>query len=179
MSNIPETDYEDLTPAPAFTMTPAQVGRFWRKTVVDAKGCRVWCGATKGGYGYVVVSGVGYRANRLSLMMELGRPLTPGLRALHRSTVCHNPMCVNPEHLYEGTPAQNNADMVADGTACRGTRHGMAKLNEAQVWEIRDSTDHPSVLAARYGITTTNVRSIRANRTWRHIIRPSNDSYGI
>ena len=181
MSNIPETDSEVLPalPPPAFTMTPAQVARFWRKTIVDARGCRVWNGATKGGYGFVVVNGTGYRANRLSLMLELGRPLTPGLKSLHRPGICHNPMCVNPDHLYEGTPAQNNADMVIDGTASRGTRHGMAKLTEAQVWEIRDSSDHPMVLAARYNITATNVRAIRDNRTWRHLVRPSSESYGI
>jgi hypothetical protein len=182
--NIPETDYEELvdiipSDARVFELTPTQLARFWAKTDVDAKGCKVWRGAKKGAYGFVVVKGVGYRAHRLSLMLSLKRPLLPGKMALHRPGICHNTLCVNPEHLYEGTGAENNADMTIDGTAARGTRHGMAKLGEADVWAIRDATEPVAALAARHGVTATTIRAIRTNRIWKHLVRPSNVDYGI
>ena len=40
-----------------------------------------------------------------------------GLQMNHR---CHNVICVNPDHLYPGTQAENLADAVARGT--RGPR---------------------------------------------------------
>ena len=182
--NIPETDYEELvdiipSDASGFELTATQLARFWTKTEVDAKGCKVWRGAKKGAYGFVVVNGIGYRSHRLSLMLSLRRPLLPGKMALHRPGICHNTLCVNPQHLYEGTGADNNADMRIDGTAARGTRHGMVKLSEDDVWAIRDSTEPAAALSARHGVTVTTIRAIKTNRIWKHLVRPSNVDYGI
>jgi hypothetical protein len=52
------------------------------------------------------------RVNRVALEQKLGRPLLPGMQALH---TCDNPPCRNPEHLYEGTQKQNIADVLARG----------------------------------------------------------------
>lgn len=46
-------------------------------------------------------------ANRVALERKLGRPIRPGYWALHR---CDRPACINPEHLYEGTRADNTRD---------------------------------------------------------------------
>jgi hypothetical protein len=72
------------------------------------------------GYGqrYVLGSAAGgrnpkyLRHHRVALEEKLGRPIRPGMFACHH---CDNPPCVNPEHLYEGTPADNTRDMMTRG----------------------------------------------------------------
>jgi hypothetical protein len=44
-------------------------------------------------------------ATRVSLSWKLGRPLK--LNALH---LCDVQLCVNPDHMYEGTQAENMLD---------------------------------------------------------------------
>lgn len=82
-------------------------------------GCEVWTGVQSSiGYGFI-----GFRdavtdkrgmmtTHRLALMQKLDRPIAPGMNANH---TCHNKLCCNPDHLYEGTQQQKIAEMVADG----------------------------------------------------------------
>lgn len=54
------------------------------------------------------------KAHRFSLSMKVGRELLPHELACHR---CDNPGCVNPEHLFVGTPKDNMRDMILKGRA--------------------------------------------------------------
>lgn len=54
----------------------------------------------------------------------------------------------------------------------RGERHGMVKLTEAQVREIRDklrSGSTRSALAPEYGVSRTTISMIASGRNWKHI----------
>ena len=65
------------------------------------------------GYGYLKIGEKTIGAHSLALRLHLGRSLGPGMFALHK---CHNPPCINAEHLYEGTQAQNVRDAWNRGT---------------------------------------------------------------
>jgi len=39
-----------------------------------------------------------------------------GMHVCHKPIICHTPACINPEHLYLGTPSQNRFDTVLDKT---------------------------------------------------------------
>ena len=110
----------------------------WRE--VD-NGCWEWQGALHQGYGRVSTrinnKPIESPATRVALRRKLGRPIKPGLLACH---TCDNTKCVNPDHLYEGTPKQNTADMM------RRERHSNSfikggeatrKLTLDQVLDIR------------------------------------------
>jgi len=97
---------------------------------------------------------------------------------------CDNPSCVRPQHLFLGTFKENNQDAVAKNRNSKGdshwTRqrpasvlcgitHGMAKLTEEQVREIRTAQETHAAIAKRFGISATTVSSIRAKQSWKHI----------
>ena len=83
--------------------------------------CLVWQGA-KAGRGYGVVSDSRERyVHRLMLLLD-GRPLAPGEQAAHR---CGRRDCINPEHLYAASQAENEADKKSHGTY----RHGRPGLS--------------------------------------------------
>jgi hypothetical protein len=69
--------------------------------------CMEWLGSYSGQYPSIRHNGKTYRGNRLSLMLSTGES-GEGFWALHK---CDNPKCINPKHLYWGTPWENVRDV--------------------------------------------------------------------
>ena len=95
-------------------------------------------------------------------------PVPDGLNVLHK---CDNPSCVNPDHLFAGTQKQNIIDCRDKGRLVdnRGQKHGMAKLTEDQVREIRKWTGSYASGGRYFGLSEATVRNIIQRKSWRHI----------
>lgn len=96
-------------------------------------------------------------------------PIPDGMCVLHR---CDNPGCVNPEHLFLGTLADNMADMVQKGRGRlpenSGERNGGAKLTWSQVREIRSIRGETRAdIAKRYGIAQSTLSRIIQGASWK------------
>jgi len=134
--------------------------------------CWEWtAGKNPRGYG-VINDGTRIQlAHRVAWLLEHGN-LPEGLGILHR---CDNPGCVRPSHLFVGTRADNNADMMAKGryragsNPPRGASAWCAKLTEDDIRAIRASEERGVALAAKYNVTKSTITDIRKRRSWAHI----------
>lgn len=93
-----------------------------------------------------------------------------GLFVCHR---CDQPLCVNPEHLFLGTNAENMRDCAdkgrAKGPSFKGASHPASRLTDDAVRDIRNSDLSGVALAQKYGVRPTTICEVRQNRTWRHV----------
>jgi hypothetical protein len=166
-------------------LDPVDVARFVARVDISAglHGCWPWQGGlSMGGYGRTLRYGVNVGAHRFALEIKRGRPLGDGMFACH---TCDAKSCVNPGHLYEGTPADNNRDTrervvfrrrrpsVARSpeTILRGVRHPRSKLTEADVAAIRSAPRTMSNVAIgmAHGVDNSTISKIRASKTWTHV----------
>lgn len=114
------------------------------------------------GYGQVGTEGTVRNVHAMACEHHHGqRP--EGMQAAHS---CHNRRCMNGLHLRWATPADNSADMVADGTRLRGSAVAISKLDEDAVHDIRGSIASAKDLAARYGVSTFTVYAIQRRTVW-------------
>lgn len=156
--------------------TKEEVERFNSK-VLKGETCWEWKGAKFDmGYGmFTAWRGRGGRrtfaAHRIAWMMNSGLDIPHGKWICHS---CDNRICVNPSHLYLGTPRENNLDTIRRGRANRtmGSDCAWAKITESQVMEILTSTygkGANSAFAKKFGISQSQVSHIRSGKRWSHM----------
>lgn len=132
-------------------------------------GCWLWIGrqTVTGGYSLLHYNHRCTLAHRFS--WETFRGAIPaGLYVCHR---CDNPACVNPDHLFLGTPAENTADRDRKNRhrAVRGEAVAGSKLTPEKVRTIRASTKPYQELSAEFGVSQRTVSLIRNRHTWAHV----------
>lgn len=142
-------------------LTPRQLANFWAKVAkAGPNDCWPWIGCiSTRGYGYYGVWGYGsFGAHRVSHALAHGA-IPDGLFVCHS---CDNPPCVNPSHLFAGTPKENTRDCIRKGRY-RTTPFVLSTEQRAEV--VRDSASGvwASVLAKRFGVCRKTIVRIRSN----------------
>lgn len=132
-------------------------------------GCHLWTGfVNRDGYGRLRRGERMVYAHRFAFEEFVG-PIPEGAYVLHR---CDTPACVNPEHLFVGTQADNVRDRDRKGRGRWPTGEGSptARLTAVQVAEIRDRVANgatQTAVAAEYGVSQAHVSTIVHGKSWR------------
>lgn len=143
----------------------------FEKQVQKSESCWTWIGGRdKDGYGCFKgdVAGVIFtRAHRYSYALHTG-DLLIGRQALHS---CDNPSCVNPEHLFSGTPLDNMKDKISKGRAQVpfGENTSRAILTEVQAQSILIDPRTYSAIAAEYNVSASTIGSLKKRHSWAHL----------
>lgn len=135
----------------------------WSQTSRD---CWIWTGTVhRTGYGVASYQGKQWRVHRLAYVLTYGEPEND---VLHR---CGIRLCINPEHLYDGTDLENMADRDRHGRTARhlGIGNPMAKLTDEQVRLIRLETRPGRVAAGEYGLSISHFYRVKRREAWGHV----------
>ena len=134
-------------------------------------GCQIWIGGSvPKGYGVIHYKGKQTYTHRLSYELAFGE-IPKGLFVLHE---CDMPSCINPNHLFLGTPKDNTQDMLKKkrSNSAKGEKAGNSKLTLQQVNEIKnqyiphDRNFGGGALAKKYNVHSSTITCIATNKHW-------------
>jgi len=135
-------------------------------------GCWIWTAHTNQ-YGYGV-----FWVNRECGDMLAHRAAWLIYKGQHPGSadVCHtcdNPKCVNPDHLFLGSAADNMRDCAAKGRIPRGSSRPNAKLDENDVRNIRDvyrgGGISKAALARYFQVDASLISRVVGGSRWEHV----------
>lgn len=144
------------------------ISRFRSHIKVVESGCHEWTGSLKpNGYGQssmIDKTGNSHRlSHRVAWEIENG-PIPNGMFVCH---TCDNRLCVNPDHLFLGTQADNIRDAARKGRMATGQHNGNGKLSDEDkrlIIAAIDSGMSQAKIGKMYGVSERTV-----GRLWNHI----------
>jgi hypothetical protein len=134
-------------------------------------GCWLWGGGYfNTGYGQFCFLSKSIGAHRFSYLAYKG-DISGGLFVCH---LCDNKSCVNPDHLWLGTPSENMRDRDIKSRQARqkGEAHGGSKLSDSQIIEIRRNRANGLSMTAigkKYGVAFQTISKIVNGKLWSHV----------
>lgn len=99
--------------------------------------------------------------HRISWQILRG-PIPDGLDACHK---CDNPGCVNPDHLFLGTAADNMRDMMVKGRRAGNTKLGFEVAEKIRAERAGGAS--LKTLSKKYNVSKPHIWGICNDAFWR------------
>lgn len=120
------------------------------------------------GYGRTSYKGKSWQAHRLAWALQNGT-IPPGLCVLHK---CDTRACINVEHLFLGTNADNVKDKMSKGRhkSLAGEAHPKTSITKDQVLELRALRKQGVRvydLSLKFNVSESTVYHICSKYTWK------------
>ncbi len=132
-------------------------------------GCWNWTASCVGnGYGtFHLIKGKQVTAHRYAYQ-EFVDKVPQRMFVCHK---CDNRKCVNPDHLFIGSPLDNMRDMINKGRQKWREEHPMAKLTWEKVRKIRNLKGRKTYeeIGKQFDIGKNHVYKIMSNRQWKEV----------
>jgi len=127
--------------------------------------CWLWTGCLdKNGYGIGAINTKKIAAHRVSWLLYYG-DIKDGHYILHN---CHNPSCVNPLHLRQGTQYDNIQDQIKLGTNVGKARLN-AKITIEELKYVQQSKKSAKELALELNIPIPSINNARRTRSKKYV----------
>ena len=156
----------------SITLSEKDIARFWSKVKIGSPDeCWEWQACTfNKSYGLLQLKNGATQAHRISWTIEFG-VIQEDMCVCHK---CDNTKCVNPDHLFLGTVAENNQDRAKKGRSgdSSGEKNPGAKLKKEDVLEIRillSQKISQRKIAKKFGVGKTAIARIFQGTHWKGI----------
>lgn len=135
-------------------ITEKVIERFHTKYRVNPEtGCWEWINPPSStGYTNISIDGKVYGAHRISWQIYNGA-IPDGLYICH---TCDNTRCVNPNHLFLGTPQDNARDRDTKGRMGK-RRDPLTDREIEEILAMRDGGEYVKDIAEKFGVHQTTV----------------------
>ena len=147
-----------------------------RSIPVPESGCWLWIGKMNtNGYGELRRNKQFIQAHRFAWSAFRGA-IPENSQVLHR---CDVRCCVNPDHLFLGSHADNMADMAGKKRSTHGMKNWCTKLTDDDVRYIRTVKGHISILklAKQFGVSNSGISRIQNYKMWKQLPQESENSH--
>lgn len=123
-----------LTPRRRYTDPSTPLAARMIERTVKTDHCWQWTGSvTNAGYGVLSIDGSKHLAHRLAYEAAYGRIG----ENLHVDHMCHNTLCVRPDHLQAVTRQLNQENRAGATTVCRSGVRGVHWHEQSRSWGVR------------------------------------------